>query len=481
MLSAIAFTCAVLMMFWLYNIIMFGMTLEFLVSVTALTALLLVVRFCFRGRIRASVIHGLWLLIVLRLLLCAVFSFGGENSAPQGRWSVSRLAGNAVQMFTPKEEMGEEGRIEPVVFDVGAISLPPWARIVWLVGSVVFVGVFIFLNERFRRRVYRTRIRLHFPDEEYPVYQAPHIFSPFVLRIRRERAIYLTEDIAGDEAKRKYVIAHETCHIKCHDLFWAFIRNMVLACFWFHPLMWIAAIASKRDNETACDERAVRKLGGRSERQNYGKALLAMVDEQNRREDIFYLATTMTTGKRELYQRIKLLTGEKKERLITAASIAVVCLLLFVTCFTSGAKIHGLSEEETIRQYLYYDSQQYQRGMEQLYPGTCHWLSDIFRWKYSGLQAQEIQSIRKEEPQTAADIDEAVGIDEWVPEWDVSYTELVWYRVNLVRACSVWDYGKDDFAVKYLPKSDCVLLGKAETEDDWRIVYWMDEGEREVD
>ena len=108
MLSAIACICAITMIFWFYNIIIIGMTLEFLISMTALTALLLLVRFCFRGRIRASVIHGLWILIVLRLLLCAIFSFGGENSAPEGRWSANRMPNRVVQTFMPEQSGGEE-------------------------------------------------------------------------------------------------------------------------------------------------------------------------------------------------------------------------------------------------------------------------------------------------------------------------------------------------------------------------------------
>lgn len=196
MLSTLACICAIIMILWLYNIIIVGMTLEFLVSATVLTALLLLVRFCFRGRICASVINSLWILIVLRLLLCAIFSFAGENGAPAGKWNVSRITNSVMRVVTPEDDKEEEGRIEPVVFDIGAISLPLWTRVVWLGGCIVFVAVFIFLNERFRRRVYRTRIRLRLPDEEYPVYQVPHIFSPFVFRIRRERAVYLTEDIA---------------------------------------------------------------------------------------------------------------------------------------------------------------------------------------------------------------------------------------------------------------------------------------------
>ena len=96
------------------------------------------------------------------------------------------MPNRVVRTFMTEQSEGEEGRIEPVVFDIEAISLPLWVRIVWLSGCLVFVAVFIFLNERFRRKIYKTRTRVHLPDEEYPVYQAPRICSPFVLRIRRE-------------------------------------------------------------------------------------------------------------------------------------------------------------------------------------------------------------------------------------------------------------------------------------------------------
>ena len=51
----------------------------------------------------------------------------------------------------------------------------------------------------------------------------------------------------------------------------------MLAFFWFNPLMWVAAILSKRDNEMACDERAIEGLGIREGRR-YGEVLIDLVD-----------------------------------------------------------------------------------------------------------------------------------------------------------------------------------------------------------
>lgn len=484
MLWGCVLVMAVIMVLWLYSVIMFGMTMEFLVSITLLTAILLLVRLLFRGRVRAYVIHGLWMLIVLRLLLCVIFSFFSGNSSPEGAWSVNRVADNAMRAWvdvqerqeSTEEKIAEEGEVQPVIFELGAIRLRLWVRGVWLLGSVVFMMLFAFLNERFRRKVYRTRTRLKLRYEEYPVYQVPQMFSPFVLRIRRERAIYLTEDIAEDEEKRKYVIAHEACHIEYHDLFWAAVRNMVLACFWFHPLVWMAAIYSKRDNEVACDERAVQKLG-ESERKNYGEVLLDMVDGTNRKEDIFYLATTMTAGRSEIYQRIRLLTETKKSQFISTVSAITVWLLLLVTCFTSYREVHGLNEVETIRQFLYYDSQGYRNGALQLYPGGhsgfLNWLDDdtIFT-SYAGVKVQRICSIESVKADTMGDF------TEWVPDADL-YTELKWYRVNLIRRRKTWNEYKDNYVYEKFLTQELVLLGKVEPEADWQIVDWLDKDERE--
>lgn len=461
------------MVLWLHSIIMYGMTFELLVSITAIAILLLLLRMILRGRVSAGVIHGLWLLLALRLLLCVVFVFVDDSTAPEGAWSVERLTNSAIHVWQEKVEtvetkggdIREDNKIEPAKFEIGTIRLRLWIRGIWLLGSIAFLMLFAFLNERFRRKIYKTRRRLSLKHEYYPVYCVPQLFSPCVLSIRREKAIYLTEEIAEDEEKRKYVIAHEACHIKNHDIFWAAVRNFVLACFWFHPLIWMAAIYSKRDNEMVCDERAIQMLG-EGERKNYGQVLLDMVDNTNRKEDIFYLATTMTAGKREIYHRIRLITKGKKSQVLSAISFLVIGVILVCTCFTSYAGIDGLSEEETIRQYLYYDSQHYEKGKQRLYPYAPD--RDSF-WMFSGYSNEAAQGLCSiEETQMKGDF------TDWVPEAE-TYSELKWYQVKVIRRHRIWNEEKADFVGKKRVKKEYALLGKVTAEDDWRIVYWMEE------
>jgi TonB family protein len=53
------------------------------------------------------------------------------------------------------------------------------------------------------------------------------------------------------------VMRHEQAHIERHDWFWQTLTRVVAAAFWFHPLVWIADAALRREAETAADNRVL--------------------------------------------------------------------------------------------------------------------------------------------------------------------------------------------------------------------------------
>ena len=69
--------------------------------------------------------------------------------------------------------------------------------------------------------------------------------------------------------------------------------------YWFDPLVWVAAVVSRRDCELACDEGALQRLG-EAERIPYGQTLLRLIPVARRPESPMLSATTMTAGKKEL-------------------------------------------------------------------------------------------------------------------------------------------------------------------------------------
>ena len=117
-----------------------------------------------------------------------------------------------------------------------------------------------------------------------------------------------------------HVIAHETTHA-CHlDPLWSALRGVCLTVYWFDPLVWAAAIVSRRDCELACDEGALKRLG-EDQRIPYGRTLLSLVPVR-RSGSPMLSATTMTAGKRQLKDRITRIAQNRQ-----TVAIAVFLLL----------------------------------------------------------------------------------------------------------------------------------------------------------
>lgn len=82
--------------------------------------------------------------------------------------------------------------------------------------------------------------------------------------------IYLPEQILPEDEVVDYAVLHESMHQRHGDIWWSYLRNFLVALYWFHPLVWLAARLSREDCELACDEAVAAQL---SEKQKtaYGK------------------------------------------------------------------------------------------------------------------------------------------------------------------------------------------------------------------
>ena len=71
-------------------------------------------------------------------------------------------------------------------------------------------------------------------------------------------AIKLTPEAAAAGATLFWELRHEEAHWRHGDQVWGALRCACLAAYWFDPLVWAAAFASKKDCELACDEAVTR-------------------------------------------------------------------------------------------------------------------------------------------------------------------------------------------------------------------------------
>lgn len=354
--------------FW--PVVMISNMTSIIIDTSILVMLICFVRWVFRGRISARAVNSLWGLVTLRYFAAPFFSELEGLTYFQRFFRTSAVntinsGVNEVRKWVTPQDIQSLDGSSPVRVDLYALSLPFWFFVLWIAGAIAVYLWSVYVNEKFRRWLFDNRITVRVPECPYPVYKVPGIVSPCVMRVKGKIGIYLTEETAEDGEKREYVLAHELCHLKHRDLFRGNIRCIVLALNWFNPLIWLAAVLSKRDAEMACDERTVRRLG-ELKRLRYGKILVDVVADTAVKKNLFFTATTMSRSKRELAGRVQRIADGKRRLTVSLAVFVLTVIVAYMTSFVTRADMRGLSPEETVRQYIYYRNQDYEEGMGSL-------------------------------------------------------------------------------------------------------------------
>lgn len=374
---------------------------EILITTTVLILCILLIRRIFHGKISSRLQYAIWLLVVLRLLIpvSAQFDLGplsgfrlmdlvekDESGIAERLEETIRLEepihitvdsrSTLFRLFTmdeirgTMESMPEDG--PTAVFMAGRLGFS-WLDVLWFLwglGAFV-VGVWILTtNMVFSRRLRKTRRNFDLPEGvkeaagllsegdsagkvngrlffrrkgRLPAfYLAEGISSPCLYGFPGHEAVYLTTDVADDADKLRHVVVHELIHRKHGDSFWALLRGILVTVYWFHPLVWVAAVCSKRDCELACDEGALAMLG-EAERISYGETLLSIITRNGRASDLVCTATTMTGSGKSVKERIRFIAKEPK---IFYAAVAGVLFLIAAVClfvFTRDARFHGIT------------------------------------------------------------------------------------------------------------------------------------------
>lgn len=160
--------------------------------------------------------------------------------------------------------------------DLGHSISVPWhatAFAAWLAGAVLMLLVLAHRQRRFRRLlgVLRPVGRRLFISER-------SCAGPSVLGAVRPRVI-LPRDFTTrfGPRKRRLMLAHEYTHLKRADPVWNLVAAGFSCLFWFNPLVHVAAIRFRRDQELACDATVLARRRGA--RRDYASALLAQRDD----------------------------------------------------------------------------------------------------------------------------------------------------------------------------------------------------------
>ena len=330
-------------------------SLNLAVAASWLIAALLLLRPLLKRLAPKWVLCALWALVAVRLV-CPV--------ALQSDLSVYRLAGDAVQssgQVTYFQDTGFCGdvRYRPTTLLPGvsaetpstpdntvpdttttadAIPRPqtPARSVDMNLPSILWaVGIYVMLVLALAGYLsLREDVAASIPLEGN-VYLCDGIKSPFILGMFRPR-IYLTSGM--DEASRVCVLRHEKAHLRRGDHLWKPLGFLLLAVYWYNPLVWAAYILFCRDMELACDERVIRDMAA-EERATYSQALLDCSRGRH-----WVAACPLAFGEVGVKTRVKAVLWYKKPAFWAVLAAVAVCAVVAV-CFLTNPK--GTENEES--------------------------------------------------------------------------------------------------------------------------------------
>lgn len=359
-----------------------------IVSITAIAAILLALRPATGKRIDPRMQYALWGLIPLRLI---AFGASWLIALPQSRLSIMNAAQaaatsarEAVVLRAPQlapllqgtiaadggasqglaSEAMESGTWVGLYSQLATFFAgDTWKAILlclWLVGLVVLLLWFGAVNLRFQRhlrcgeRLLTDQERGRIEDDwarsgisakqRIPVHVCADLSSPCLVGLGRNSRIWIPELLLTDEDSLRYALLHEYCHLRQGDVLWSVLRSLTLAVLWFHPLVWLAARASRQDCELACDAAVIQRIG-QEERLLYGRTLLKLikVSPEKGKTQIFCAATTMCENDRGIRERILHIASPHQMAAVAMAGMVLVGVLIAGCTFTQAADDHGVT------------------------------------------------------------------------------------------------------------------------------------------
>ena len=372
---------------------------EIIITSSVLILCIMLIRVIFKGKISSRLQYALWILVALRLMIPAsaqiymalgsieefrimdltktleskVGDVSEQLEKPvNARFTMSLNSDSYLTRRAAEFLLGEELNLPASedgptsVFYAGKIGLT-WLDVlrgIWIGGMVIVALWMLIANIIFTRRLHKGRREFVLPEFEHAegmqdqksselenvktggalrktkIYTIEGIASPCLHGVPFREAVYLTPDIAENQEKLRHVLTHEMCHKKHGDSFWSIVRSILLVVYWMNPLVWAAAVLSKRDCELACDEAALMMLG-EEERISYGKTLLSIITRKGKLSDIACTATTMTGSGKSVKERIKYIAEKPRVLGITVVAVLILVMVISVLVFTKNPQFHG--------------------------------------------------------------------------------------------------------------------------------------------
>jgi len=313
--------------------------LKEVLTVSALIAVVLLVRAIFKNRVPKRMLYALWLVVLLKLCLPGTLVslpvLPAEDAAVPAQSAerpvqtapvIQQPAQTVMQPQTPAQQQQVSPAHETSKPAANPLATAQILQIVWFSGSAL-LGLWLFSAWAV------FTIRLHC-DRRFVgkrggtcIYVSDAVKSPCLAGLIP--AVYLTEDVLRNDTT-ELIVRHELTHLHHLDFLWSLCRTIAVIVYWWNPLIWLAAICSKRDAELACDEAVAAGLQP-EQRIAYARAILAQAPRKK---------AALSLAGPPVKERILFLT--KKQR----TSVLCVILALLLVASATGCSFAELTRQK---------------------------------------------------------------------------------------------------------------------------------------
>lgn len=194
--------------------------------------------------------------------------------------------------------------------------------LLWTAGAVAILVYFLLTWMRMKKRVEKAVWK------QENVWECESIPSPFVMGIFSPK-IYIPFHLG--EAERMVILKHEQYHIRRKDYLVKIFACLLVAVYWFHPLVWAAYFAMQKDMEMSCDEQVLEWIGVKRKAE-YSRLLLAFAEKE--REG--FRAGILGFGENRIKGRIQNILNFRHTGRWMAAGLGMVCIAAVCLLGTNG-------------------------------------------------------------------------------------------------------------------------------------------------
>ncbi len=201
--------------------------------------------------------------------------------------------------------------------------------VVWIIGIAALLCYGVISYVKCKKMVRQAVLA------EGNIWECDRISSPFVLGIISPQ-IYIPFHLEEDE--KKYILAHENCHIRRRDYLTKLLAFCLLAVYWINPFVWVAFHLMSRDMEMSCDEAVLEKFGVEIKKA-YSVSLLNEAAGRKR-----YSFAPIAFGEADAGKRIKNVLRFRKPKVWLTVLLLLLIAVVGIASLTNAEKKEEIEE-----------------------------------------------------------------------------------------------------------------------------------------